>query len=414
MRAAPANPPSYNAAKARSDFPALRQTVRGKPLVYLDNAATTQKPQAVLDALNAYYVSSNANIHRAVHLLAQRATEGYESAREKTREFLNAAHASEIVFTRGTTEAVNLVANAYARPRLRPGDEVLVTQMEHHSNIVPWQLVCEAAGARLRAVPMNDRGELMMEEYAALLSERTRVAAFTHVSNALGTVNPAAEMVRMAREHGAVALIDGAQAVQHMPVDVQALDVDFYAFSGHKVYGPTGIGALYGKRELLEEMEPYQGGGEMIRSVSFEGTTYNDPPHKFEAGTPNIAGAVGLEAALEYLLSQGLERVAAHEARLLSYAEETLSFNPRVRIVGTAAEKAGAVSFVMDAAHPHDIGTILDSDGIAIRTGHHCAQPVMEHFDVPATARASFGLYNTVDDVDALARSLNKVTEIFG
>ena len=414
MRAAPANPPIYNIEKIRGDFPALQELMRGKPLAYLDNAATTQKPQAVLDAIQNYYVSSNANIHRAVHLLAQRATEAYESAREKARQFLNAERASECVFVRGTTEAVNLAANAYARPRLKPGDEIVVSAMEHHSNIVPWQLVCQATGARLRVIPMNDRGELIMEEYEALLNEKTRIVSVVHVSNALGTVNPVREIGRMAHEHGAVFMVDGAQAVQHMRVDVQELNADFYAFSGHKLYGPTGIGVLYGKQEHLESMEPYEGGGEMILSVSFEKTTYNVPPHKFEAGTPNIAGAAALEAALDYVMSLGVERIAAHEKRLLDYAHETLSFNRRVRLVGTAAEKASVISFVMDSAHPHDIGTILDSDGVAIRTGHHCAQPAMERLGVPATARASIGLYNTTEDIDALARSLNKVAEIFG
>ncbi len=414
MRAAPANPPIYNIEKIRGDFPALQELMRGKPLAYLDNAATTQKPQAVLDAIQNYYVSSNANIHRAVHLLAQRATEAYESAREKARQFLNAERASECVFVRGTTEAVNLAANAYARPRLKPGDEIVVSAMEHHSNIVPWQLVCQATGARLRVIPMNDRGELIMEEYEALLNEKTRIVSVVHVSNALGTVNPVREIGRMAHEHGAVFMVDGAQAVQHMRVDVQELNADFYAFSGHKLYGPTGIGILYGKQEHLESMEPYEGGGEMILSVSFEKTTYNVPPHKFEAGTPNIAGAAALEAALDYVMSLGVERIAAHEKRLLEYAHETLSFNRRVQLVGTAAEKASVISFVMDSAHPHDIGTILDSDGVAIRTGHHCAQPAMERLGVPATARASIGLYNTTEDIDALARSLNKVAEIFG
>ncbi len=414
MRAAPANPPIYNIEKIRGDFPALQELMRGKPLAYLDNAATTQKPQAVLDAIQNYYVSSNANIHRAVHLLAQRATEAYESAREKARQFLNAERASECVFVRGTTEAVNLAANAYARPRLKPGDEIVVSAMEHHSNIVPWQLVCQATGARLRVIPMNNRGELIMEEYEALLNEKTQIVSVVHVSNALGTVNPVREIGRMAHEHGAVFMVDGAQAVQHMRVDVQELNADFYAFSGHKLYGPTGIGILYGKHEHLESMEPYEGGGEMILSVSFEKTTYNDPPHKFEAGTPNIAGAAALEAALDYVMSLGVERIAAHEKRLLEYAHETLSFNRRVQLVGTAAEKASVISFVMDSAHPHDIGTILDSDGVAIRTGHHCAQPAMERLGVPATARASIGLYNTTEDIDALARSLNKVAEIFG
>ncbi|MDE0021528.1 MAG: cysteine desulfurase [Candidatus Poribacteria bacterium] len=414
MRAAPANPPIYNIEKIRGDFPALQELMRGKPLAYLDNAATTQKPQAVLDVIQNYYVSSNANIHRAVHLLAQRATEAYESAREKTRQFLNAERASECVFVRGTTEAVNLAANAYARPRLKPGDEIVVSAMEHHSNIVPWQLVCQATGARLRVIPMNNRGELIMEEYEALLNEKTQIVSVVHVSNALGTVNPVREIGRMAHEHGAVFMVDGAQAVQHMRVDVQELNADFYAFSGHKLYGPTGIGILYGKHEHLESMEPYEGGGEMILSVSFEKTTYNDPPHKFEAGTPNIAGAAALEAALDYVMSLGVERIAAHEKRLLEYAHETLSFNRRVQLVGTAAEKASVISFVMDSAHPHDIGTILDSDGVAIRTGHHCAQPAMERLGVPATARASIGLYNTTEDIDALARSLNKVAEIFG
>ncbi len=397
----------------RRDFPILNELVRGKPLVYLDNAATTQKPQAVIEAVSRYYARSNANIHRGVHKLSERATEEYEKARRTAQRFLGAAEASEIIFVRGATEAINLVAQSYGRSRMAAGDEVLISAMEHHSNIVPWQILCEQTGARLRVVPIDDRGELIFEQFEALLGPRTRIVAITHVSNALGTVNPVREMIERAHGQGVPVLVDGAQAVPHLAVDVQSLDCDFYVFSGHKVYGPTGIGVLYGKAALLEAMPPYQGGGDMIRSVSFEKTTYNQLPYKFEAGTPNVAGAIGLGAALEYVNAAGLQNIGGHEQELLKYAEECLSRIGGVRLIGTAKEKAAVASFVMEGVHPHDIGTVLDQEGIAIRTGHHCAQPVMERFGVPATARASFALYNTRQEVDALARGVAKVREVF-
>jgi cysteine desulfurase / selenocysteine lyase len=388
--------------KIRSDFPILRQKVRGKNLVYLDNAATSQKPRAVIDAISRYYEQGNANIHRGVHFLSEHATEAHECARAIVQKHLNGADAKEIIFVRGTTEGINLVAQTYGRTHVGPGDEVLITAMEHHSNIVPWQLLCEEKRGRLRVAPMNDRGELLLDEYAKLLHARTKVVAVSHVSNALGTVNPLREMIKMAHARNVPVVVDGAQAVPHLRVDVQELDCDFFAFSGHKVYGPTGIGVLYGKASLLEAMPPYQGGGDMISSVSFEKTTYNKLPHKFEAGTPDVAGAIGLGAALEYVNGIGIEEVAAHEHELLSYATESVSAIPGVRVIGTAREKAGVLSFVLEGVHPHDIGTILDQQGIAIRTGHHCAQPIMQRFGIPATARASFGLYNTKEEVDAL------------
>jgi len=398
----------------REDFPALHQIVHGKPLVYLDNAATSQKPQPVIDALVGFYTRDCANIHRGVHWLSERATDAYEEARDKTRHFLNASDSREIVFVRGATEGINLVAHSFVKPRLAPGDEVLITAMEHHSNIVPWQIVTQQKGARLRVAPMDDRGELIIEEFQRLLGPRTRFVALTHVSNALGTVNPARELVGMAHAHGIPVLVDGAQAAPHMRVDVEALDCDFYAFSGHKVYGPTGIGVLYGKAAWLDAMPPYQGGGDMIRSVTFERTEYNVFPHKFEAGTPNIAGTIGLGAALDYVGMIGLDAIAAHEADLLDYATAAVSGIRGVKILGTARHKAGVLSFVMDGIHPHDIGTILDQEGIAIRAGHHCAQPVMARFGVPATARASFAMYNTREEVDALVRGILRVKEILG
>jgi cysteine desulfurase/selenocysteine lyase len=401
-------------AALRSQFPILRQTIRGKPLVYLDNAATTQKPQSVLDAMARYYSEENANVHRGVHLLSERATRAYEGARARVQRLLNAASPAEIVFTRGTTESINLIASSFGRRRLEPGDEVLVTWMEHHSNIVPWQLICEERGATLRAVPINDRGELMLDAYETMLTPRTRIVAVVHVSNALGTINPVREMIRMAHEREIPVLVDGAQATPHLRVDVQDLDADFYALSGHKMYGPTGIGALYGKERLLDAIPPYQGGGEMIRSVSFEKTTYSPLPGKFEAGTPNIAGAVGLGAAVEFLEEVGIEAIAAHEHDLLEYATQTIAPIPGIRLIGTAREKAGVLSFTLGDVHPHDLGTILDAEGIAIRTGNHCAQPAVERFGVPATARASFAAYNAREDVDALVRSLHKVSEVFG
>jgi cysteine desulfurase / selenocysteine lyase len=400
--------------RVRRDFPALHQQVHGRPLVYLDNAATSLKPQAVIDAVTNVYARDCANIHRGVHLLSQRATEAYEGVREVVRAFLNARSTEEIVFVRGTTEAINLVAQSYVRPRVGEGSEILITTLEHHSNIVPWQMVCEQTGARLVVVPITDEGEVRIEDVAARVSERTVLVAVAHVSNALGTVLPVRDIVKVAHAHGAAVLLDGAQAVPHMAVDVEALGCDFYAFSGHKVYGPTGAGVLYGRRELLEEMPPYQGGGDMIRSVSFERTEFADLPSKLEAGTPDIAGVIGMGAALGYLSGLGLEAVAAHERDLLAYGTEALSSIGGLRLVGTAPRKASVLSFVMNDVHPHDIGTIVDSEGVAIRTGHHCAQPVMDRFGVPATARASMGLYNTREDMDALVRALGKVKELFG
>lgn len=405
--------PSFDVEKIRRDFPILKMKVLGHPLVYLDNAATSQKPQSVIDALVRYYEGENANIHRGVHYLSQIATEAFEQARETVRAFVNAARASEIIFTRGTTEAINLVAHSYGRANVGAGDEVLITAMEHHSNIVPWQMLCEEKDATLRVIPINDRGELLMDELPKLLGPRTKLLAVTHVSNALGTINPLREIVEIAHSHGVPVVVDGAQAVPHLKVDVQELDCDFYVFSGHKVYGPTGIGVLYGKRALLEAMPPYQGGGDMIRSVTFEKTLYNDLPYKFEAGTPNIGGAIGLGAAIDYINHLGIENIAAHEHDLLTYATEALSAIPDVRLIGTAADKAAVISFIIEGIHPHDIGTILDREGIAIRTGHHCAQPVMQRFRIPATARASFALYNTRGEVDALVEGIQKVKEVF-
>jgi len=404
----------FDARRVRDDFPALHQDVHGKPLVYLDSAATTLKPRVVIDAVADVYARDCANIHRAVHLLSQRATARFEEAREKVRAFLNANDTNEVIFTRGTTESVNLVAQSWARTFLREGDEVLITELEHHSNIVPWQIVCQQVGAELVVVPMTDRGEITREAFEEQLSSRTRLVAMAHVSNALGTVLPVEELTGLAHERGAVVLLDGAQAVSHVPVDVQALDCDFYTFSGHKLYGPTGVGVLYGRERLLEGMPPYQGGGDMIRSVTFAETIYNDLPYKFEAGTPNIAGAIGLGAAIDYLKSFDQEAVHAHENAVLRYATKALGSVAGLRLIGTAPGKVASASFLMDAVHPHDIGTIVDSEGVAIRTGHHCAQPVMEHFGVAATARASLGLYNTTEDVDALIRALHKVKELFG
>ena len=403
----------YDVATVRADFPILHQQAHGHPLVYLDNAATSQKPRAVIDAIVRYYERYNANIHRGVHYLAEQATAEYEAARKTVQKFINAARPAEIIFVRGTTEAINLVAQTYGRVHVGAGDEVLITAMEHHSNIVPWQLLCEEKRAKLRVAPINDAGELILEELEKLLGSRTKIVAVGHVSNALGTVNPVATIVQMAHARKIPVLVDGAQAAPRMPVDVQALDCDFYTFSGHKTYGPTGIGILYGKLPLLEAMPPYQGGGEMISSVSFEKTVYNKVPHKFEAGTPDISGPIGLRAAIEYLDRLGMENIAKHEHDLLTYATEKVSAIPGVRLIGTAKEKAGVLSFVMDGVHPHDIGTILDQEGIAIRTGHHCAQPVMTRFGLDATARASFGLYNTKEEVDALVHGLDKVREVF-
>lgn len=405
---------AFDVAAIRQDFPILSQRVHGRPLVYLDNAATTQKPTAVLEAIQRYYTTDNANIHRGVHILSQRATDGYEQARHTVRRFLHAADDREIVFVRGATEAINLVAHSYGSLVLGPDREVLITELEHHANIVPWQMACERTGARLRVVPITDDGQLDMGAFGSLLSERTAIVAVVHISNALGTVNPVCEIVRKAHEVGAAVLVDGAQAAGHMPVNVQEIGCEFYVFSGHKALGPTGIGALYGRLDVLDRMPPYQGGGDMIRTVSFEKTTYNDVPARFEAGTPNIAGAIGLAVALDYLSSVGLDAVEAHEHALLAYATERLRECSDLRILGSAPAKSGIISFVMDTAHPHDIGTILDLQGIAIRTGHHCAMPLMARLGVPATARASFAVYNTCEDVDALVTGLKRVYDVFG
>ncbi len=412
--AAAHTPSTYPIDRIRADFPALAQQVRGKPLVYLDNAASAQKPHQVIDTLAEFYRHDFANIHRSVHTLGERATARYEAARETVRRFLNARRAEEIVFVRGTTEAINLVAQSWGRANLKAGDEILITAMEHHSNIVPWQLVCRQTGARLRVAPMNTRGELLLEELAKRIGPRTRLVSVVHMSNALGTVNPVEEIVALAHARGIPVLIDGAQAVPHLPVDVQALDCDFYAFSGHKLYGPTGIGALYARHELLEAMPPWQGGGEMIRTVTFEETTYNDPPFKFEAGTPAIAEAVGLAAAIDYLEAIGWEAIAAHEHDLLEYATARAEEVPGLRLIGTAREKGAILSFTVDRVHPHDLGTFLDHYGIAVRAGHHCTMPVMDFFQVPATARASFGIYNTRQEVDLLIDALKEIIEVFG
>ena len=406
--------PAFDLEKARADFPILRERIYGRPLVYLDNAATSQKPESVIQTISEYYRHDNANIHRGVHLLSQRATNAYEAARTAVHTFLHSAHASEVIFVRGATEGINLVAQTYGRQHLGSGDEVLITALEHHSNIVPWQMLCEEKGATLSVAPINSRGEVLLEEFEKLLNPRTKIVAISHVSNALGTINPVKQMIGMAHAAGAVVLVDGAQAVPHLTVDVQDLGCDFYVFSGHKVYGPTGIGVLYGKAALLEEMPPYQGGGDMISSVTFEKTIYNKVPYKFEAGTPNIAGVIGLGAALAYVNRLGISAIGAHEHALLSYGTDQLSAIPGVRLIGTAQHKAGVLSFVMEGIHPHDIGTILDQEGIAVRTGHHCAQPVMECFRIPATVRASFALYNTTEEIDALARGIQKVKEVLG
>ncbi|HIG63612.1 MAG: cysteine desulfurase CsdA [Methanobacteriota archaeon] len=401
-----------NVAGLRADFPALHQEIHGKPLVYLDNAATTHKPRAVLDALDRFHRRDNSNVHRGVHTLSQRATDSYEGARQQIAQFLG-GQTDEIVFVRGATEAINLVANAFLRPRLQPGDEVLVTAMEHHANIVPWQLACGATGAQLRVAPMSQAGELLLDELEALLTDRTKLLALTHVSNALGTVNPVAQIAEMAHAHGVPVLVDGAQAVQHLPVDVTQLGIDFYALSGHKLYGPTGIGVLWARSEHLEAMAPWQGGGDMIRSVTFEKTEFAPPPLRFEAGTPHIAGAIGLGAAVEYLSGIGLEAIAAHESDLLAAATDAVAAIDGVRLIGTAAQKASVLSFVVEGVHPHDIGTVLDRNGIAVRTGHHCAQPVMAFYGVPATVRASFALYNYRAEIEPLCTALHEAQELF-
>jgi len=404
---------AFDVQRIRRDFPILTRSIRDQNLVYLDNAATTQKPQRVLDALSSYYATGNANIHRGVYLLSEEATAAYDLARGKVQGLLNARAAHEIIFTRNSTESINLVAQSYGRQNLGPGDEILITHMEHHSNIVPWQLLCEQVGARLCVAPIDDDGTLQLDEFQRLISPRTRLVAVVHLSNSLGTINPVQDIVRMAHARGVPVLIDGSQSVYHMPVDVQALDCDFYVFTGHKLYGPTGIGVLYGRESLLEQMPPYQGGGDMIRSVTFDKTTYAELPHKFEAGTPHIAGAIGLGAAVDYLLSVGFEGIGRHEADLLAYGTNALSEVKGLRLIGTSPNKASILSFVMDGAHPHDIGTIVDADGIAIRTGHHCTQPVMDRFGVPATARASIAMYNTHEEIDALVKALEHVRETF-
>ncbi len=398
----------------RFHFPLLRRQVNGKPLVYFDNAATSQKPQVVIDAIMKYYHEENSNIHRGVHYLSTKATEAYEVARTKVQNFINAKSMQEVIYVRGTTEAINLIAATYGRVHVNEGDEVIISAMEHHSNIVPWQILCEEKKARLRVIPINDAGELLLDEYERLFSDRTKIVAITHISNALGTINPVKRIVEMAHRRNVPVLVDGAQAVPHMKVDMQELDCDFYAFSSHKMFGPTGVGVLYGKKDLLETMPPYQGGGDMIKSVTFEKTIYNDLPYRFEAGTPNIEGGIGLGAAIDYMNGMDLNAVGAYERELLDYATGKLLEIPGLRIIGTAREKASVISFVLEGIHPHDIGTILDYEGVAIRTGHHCAQPVMKRFGIPATARASFAFYNTKEEVDVLVKAIHKVKEVLG
>ena len=420
MKAAPQTrdqalrPRDFDVARVRQDFPILNEKIHGRPLVYFDNGATSQKPQAVINALSHYYRAENSNIHRGVHHLSEQATAAYEAARSKIRNFINARADKEIIFVRGTTEAINLVAQSYGRNFLKAGDEIIVSAMEHHSNIVPWQMLCEQVGAKLRVVPINHDGEIVMDEYRRLLNDKTKIVSIAHVSNALGTIVPVKEIVTLAHERGVPVLLDGAQAVPHIKVDVQALGCDFYAFSGHKMFGPTGVGVLYGRAELLEKMPPYQGGGDMISLVTFEKTHYNVLPYKFEAGTPHISGGIGLGAAIDYLANLDWDQVRAHEHRVLSYATEALSAIHGLRIIGTAREKAGVLSFVFDHVHAHDVGTILDQEGVAVRAGHHCAMPVMQRFGVPATARASFAFYNTLEEVDVLVRGIHRVLKVFG
>jgi cysteine desulfurase/selenocysteine lyase len=404
---------AFNVDAVRKDFPILHREVQGKPLVYLDSAATSQKPQSVIDALVRYYSETNANVHRGVHTLSQEATDEYEGARSKVRKLINAKEDAEIIFTRGTTESINLVARTLGTQLIGEGDEVIISNMEHHSNVVPWQMLCDERGAHLRVVPINDDGELLMDEYEKLIGPRTKLVSIVHLSNALGTINPAKDIVSTAHQHGIPVLLDGAQSTPHMPVDVRDLDCDFYAFSGHKLYGPTGIGVLYGKRELLESMPPFQGGGDMIKSVTFEKTLYNDLPYKFEAGTPHIAGVIGLGAAIDYVTELGLDRAEAYERELLEYGTEQLQAIEGLRLIGTAQQKGGVLSFLLEGIHPHDIGTVLDTQGIAIRTGHHCTQPLMQRFQIPATARASLAFYNTKAEIDALVEGIHKTFEVF-
>ena len=406
--------PAFDVARIRRDFPILDLKVNGKPLVFLDNAASSQMPKPVMDRWVRYQSSEHANIHRAVHYLSEKATAEYEAARHKAQTFLNAKEEREIIFTSGTTDAINLVMHGYGRKFIGADDEIILTTLEHHSNIVPWQMLAEEKGAKLRVVPIDDRGELLVDEYRRLFNARTRLVGVTHVSNALGTINPVKEMIRVARERGVPVLVDGAQAAPHLSVDVQDLDCDFYAFSGHKLCGPTGVGVLYGKAALLEQMQPFKGGGDMILSVTFEKTTYNTIPHKFEAGTPPIAAAITLGAAIDYLTAVGMARIAAHESTLLEYATEQLNRMPGIRLIGTAEKKAAVLSFLVEGVHPHDVGTLLNEDGVAVRTGHHCAQPVMQRFKVPATSRASFAFYNTLAEVDALVAGIRRVQKVFG
>ena len=404
---------TFDVARIREDFPLLKQTVNGKPLVYLDNAATSQKPQSVIDALVRYYTTVNSNVHRGVHTLSQLATDDYEAARSKARKFINAAEDHELIYVRGTTEGINLVAQTFGRQNIGQGDEIIISCLEHHSNIVPWQILCEEKGAQLKIAPINDSGELLIDEYEKLLSPRTKLVSIVHQSNALGTINPMETIIEMAHSRGVPVLVDGAQSAPHMAIDVQQMGCDFFVFSAHKLFGPTGIGILYGKSEYLNDMPPYQAGGEMIRSVSFEKTTYNVLPHKFEAGTPNIAGAIGLGAAIDYLNALGMEKINSYEKELLDYGTDCLSRIDGLQIIGTAKEKGGILSFVLGDIHPHDIGTILDTEGIAIRTGHHCAQPVMQRFGIPATARASLAFYNTKAEIDSLVEGIDRVLEVF-
>ena len=404
---------SIDVEKIRRDFPVLNEKIRDKKLAYFDNGATTQKPLTVIYAVQRFYTTENANIHRGVHFLSQQATFAYERARGRIGQFLNARDNSEIVFVRGTTEAINLVAHSYGRPNVGEGDEIIISHIEHHSNIVPWQMLCEEKGAKLKVVPINEAGEFLFDEYEKLLSERTKIVAVTHASNALGTILPIKEITALAHKNGAVTVVDGAQGVPHLPVDMQDLDCDFYAFSGHKLFGPTGVGVLYGKKQLLDAMPPWEGGGSMIQRVSFEGTTYADPPTRFEAGTPNIAGGIGLEAAIDYGNSVGREAIAAYETELHDYAVEAIGEVPGLRLIGTAREKVAVLSFVLGDIHPHDIGTILDAEGVAVRAGHHCAQPTMQFYQVPATVRASLAFYNTRGEIDTLVKALHKVNEVF-
>ena len=407
------SPSELDVIRVRQDFPILQRAVRDKPLVYLDSAATTQKPKQVLDVLANYYAQQNANIHRGVYVLSAEATAAYDEARRKVQHFVNARSAQEVIFTRNSTESINLVAHSFGRENVGPGDEVLITHMEHHANIVPWQLLCERSGARLRVAPINDQGELLMDEFAQCLNARTKLVAIVHLSNSLGTINPVSEVIQLAHQQDVPVLIDGSQAAYHMPIDVQALDCDFYVFTGHKLYGPTGIGVLYGRERLLDSMPPFLGGGDMIRSVTFDKTTYADLPDKFEAGTPHIAGAIGLGAAVDYLTALGFDKISNHESQLLDYGTAALSAIPGLQLIGTARNKASILSFVLEGAHPHDIGTIVDMEGVSIRTGHHCTQPLMDRFGIPATARASIAMYNTRQEIDQLVHALHRVREMF-